>query len=446
MKSEILVIEDDQLLSRLIAHQLVRAGHAAESVNSWAEAESYLSKHDPGLLILDPKLPDADGYALLPKLVTQKPVIVLTAYGSVQGAVRAIKSGAAEYLVKPVNLEQLELEVERVLEKEALRRDHQFVKDQLRSLRRGRLIGNSSALQEVRRLIEAVAATDMTVLILGESGAGKELTANEIHEQSERGDRHFMTVDCCTLHESLLEAELFGHERGAFTGADRQKKGLIEVADGGTLFFDEITEIPPPIQTKLLRVIETGCYRRLGGTRDLPANVRIIAASNHDLEKSDGRLGDGRSNLYYGLSAFIIKMPPLRARRGDIPPMVEDLIDKHNLSIRVKKRVLPDAMAQLVAYDWPGNIRELKNVVERAVIISGHLSELRPEHFPRLQGGDHAAITLSFNHEPTMEEIEKSYLELLISRYGGHRRKVSSALGISERTTYRLLERYGLQH
>ncbi|MDH3771874.1 MAG: sigma-54 dependent transcriptional regulator, partial [Nitrospirota bacterium] len=391
-------------------------GHSAAIATSWAEAERHLSRHEPALLILDPRLPDADGYELLPQLAGQQPVIVLTAYGSVRNAVRAVKAGAAEYLIKPVNLEQLELEVERVLEADVLRRDYQFYQSQIKSLRHGVLVGRSDALREVNQLIDAVARSDMTVLVQGESGVGKELVANEIHERSARAERHFTTVDCCTLHENLFESELFGHERGAFTGADRQKKGLIEVAEGGTLFLDEIGEIGPASQAKLLRVIESGQFRRLGGTKDLHADVRIVAATNRDLEQMT-ETGTSRSDLYYRISAFIIDVPPLRERREDIPDLVRHFI--RLFSRRGGVTVSPAATSQLVTYHWPGNVRELRNVIERAMIVSGDESQLRLEHLPPApcQPNKPTRFTLDFAHEPTIDEIEKSYLEILLMKY-----------------------------
>ncbi|MGI9452020.1 MAG: sigma-54-dependent transcriptional regulator [Geminicoccaceae bacterium] len=443
MKRETLVVEDDRTLGKLLQKQLTGMGHSATLAASWTEAEQYLSRHEPDLMILDPRLPDADGYELLPGLVSQQPVIVLTAYGSVRSAVRAIKAGAAEYLIKPVNLEQLELEVERVLEADALRRDHEVYQSQIKSLRNGVLVGHSRALREVYRLVDAVAHSDMTVLIQGESGVGKELVASEIHERSARAKRHFMTVDCCTLHENLFESELFGHERGAFTGADRQKKGLIEVAEGSTLFLDEIGEIGPATQAKLLRVIETGQFRRLGGTKDLQAHIRIVAATNRDLKEMT-ETGAFRADLYYRLSAFMINVPPLRERREDIPDLVRHFIKL--FSKRGNVRVSSTAITQLMRYDWPGNVRELRNVIERAMIVSGNESELRVEHLPPspCQPNKPQRFTLDLVDEPTIDEIEKSYLEILLMKYGGHRCKVAQALGTSERTTYRLIKKYGL--
>jgi DNA-binding NtrC family response regulator len=443
----LLIIEDDTFLNQTLVDVLSQMGYQTHGVTTLALAREYLSKHEPALVILDGRLPDGDGMEMLPQLHELCPTILLTAYGSVKNAVEAMKAGAAEYLVKPIDLDELEMVVQRVLETAALRQDYQFCKSQMnRSHQRNKiLIGHSQALREVQRLIQAVAPTDMSVLILGESGTGKELIARELHQSSERNQRNFVALDCCTLQEKLFESELFGHERGSFTGAQKQKKGLIEGADGGTLFLDEIGEIEAPIQAKLLRVLETGHFRRLGGTKDLTADVRILAATNRDLEKMSRR-GEFRLDLYYRLSTFVISVPPLRKRRNDISSLVEHFIQNHSFSRRINKTFSEAAIKSLVAYDWPGNIRELKNVVERAIILSGNHKQILPEHLTFSSTANNAplVVQLSYEHEPTLEEIEKNYLETLLEKYSGHRAKIAGVLGISERHTYRLLKKYGL--
>ncbi|MCU7811261.1 MAG: sigma-54 dependent transcriptional regulator, partial [Candidatus Thiodiazotropha sp. (ex Notomyrtea botanica)] len=286
MKLKVLVIEDDDLLRQLIIQHLGNLNYEADGVSRWNQVQSYLEKYEPSLILTDARLPDANSLEYIGNLAESYPVIVLTAFGSVRDAVAAIKAGAADYLLKPVSLDTLSLTVKRVLENAALRRDHQFCKRQLQqsNQRNSSLVGSSEALAKVRQLIDAVAPNDITVLVQGESGSGKELVARAIHNHSHRKKNNFVTVDCCTLQENLFESELFGHEKGAFTGADKQKQGLIEGADGGTLFLDEIGEINASGQAKLLRILETGQYRRLDGTKDLNANVRVIAATNRDLE------------------------------------------------------------------------------------------------------------------------------------------------------------------
>jgi len=355
MKTKVLVIEDDQLLNQMIVYQLEGMGHMATGVDSLLKAKDYLSKHEPDLVISDVRLPDGNCICELPDLLESHPVIVLTAYGTVKNAVEAIQAGAAHYLTKPVSPDELTLAVERVLKTAALEADHQFHKSRLKeqNSKLPFMIGQSPALEQAKELIDAVAPSDMTVLILGESGSGKELVARAIHEQSLRAENNFVAVDCCTLQESLFESELFGHEKGAFTGAEAKKKGLIEGASGGTLFLDEIGEIPPVIQAKLLRVLETGKFRRVGGTKDISSNVRIVAATNRDLKKMSDN-NEFRADLYYRLDAFSLHNPPLRERRDDIPFLVEHFINNHNFSMRMKKTVTKEAMRKLIAYDWPG--------------------------------------------------------------------------------------------
>jgi len=441
----ILVVEDDATLNQMLVNTLEKMHYQAKGVGELAEARQQLKARDFDLLLLDCQLPDGNGMSMLEERLNLPPVVLLTAYGSVRDAVNAMKAGAAEYLVKPIDLDELEVTIQRVLETEALREDYQFCKSQVQKKRSSKImVGSSPALQYTFNHIQAVAPTDMSVLIQGESGVGKELAAAEIHKHSERWQRNFVALDCCTLQEKLFESELFGHERGAFTGADRQKKGLIEGAEGGTLFLDEIGEIGPPIQAKLLRVLETGQFRRVGGTKDLTANVRIVAATNCNLEEMSHK-GAFRLDLFYRLSAFVVTLPPLRERREDIPALVEHFLKNHNFSRRINKIVTSKAMRQLVAYDWLGNVRELKNVVERAIILSGDKAEILPEHLTFSTSYKHPnPFELNFDHEPTLEEIQEFYLRLLLKKYSGHRVKVAEKLGISERNTYRLLKKYGL--
>jgi DNA-binding NtrC family response regulator len=451
MKAGILVIEDDRLLNRLLVEQLERFGYLVEGRTSWREAERWLEANEPDLVLLDSRLPDADGIELVAKF-SGIPVVVLTAHASVESAVQAIKNGASEYLVKPVNLDELELVVKRALEHAALKREREFIKSRLDRVQGGAMIGSSSALNAVQRLIDAVAPSDMTVLVQGESGAGKELVSNAIHARSPRAKGNFVAVDCCTLQKDLFESELFGHEKGAFTSADRQKKGLIEGAAGGTLFLDEIGEIEISVQAKLLRVLETGRFRRVGGTKDHLADVRIVAATNRNLAQMVSE-GSFRPDLFYRLNAFVLTVPPLKTRREDIPELARHFIRNHDFSRRVEKSLSQEALEALAAYDWPGNIRELKNVVERAIILSGDSAAIDALHLalpgaaPGLDGPallSRPSLPIDLAGEPSLEEIKHSYLKHLLERYGGHRGKVARILGISERNTYRLIRKFGL--
>jgi len=441
----LLVIEDDAVLNQLLLEQLDAAGYQTHGVGSWSEADGWLQGHEPRLILSDARLPDGDVMDKLAGLTEQTPVVVLTAYGSVQQAVHAIQRGASEYLVKPINPDELQVVVRRALENARMRQDYRFCRQRLAARERDNIIGSSPALTAMKEMVTAVAPSDMTVLIQGESGAGKELVAHSLHHQSGRRKSNFIALDCCTLQEKLFESELFGHERGAFTGADRQKKGLIELASKGTLFLDEIGEIEPAIQAKLLRILETGRFRRLGGIKDLRANVRIVAATNRDLEQMSED-GDFRSDLYFRLSAFVVEVPPLRQRRADIAALAEHFSRHLTFARRKDIGFSAEAMQQLQTYDWPGNIRELRNVVERAMILARDQSEILPEHLsfgrPRERRG--GGFSLAIELEPTLEAIEQGYLRLLLEKYQGHRSKVARAMGVSERNVYRMIKRYRL--
>jgi len=442
IKRDVLVIEDDKVFNRLLLDHLTDAGYEVTSVYSWKEAQQWLQAHEPDLVILDVRLPDADGIELVKSEQWSQPVIVLTAYGSVQNAVDAMQAGAEDYLVKPVNFEELDLVISRALENASIRKDHQFQKTLQASKSDAYMVGESAALAQVKRLIEAVAPSDMTVLVQGESGVGKELVAKAIHQHSQRAHRNYVAVDCCTIQESLFESELFGYERGAFTGAERQKKGLIEGAESGTLFLDEIGEIDPPAQAKLLRVLETGIYRRVGGTKDMKANVRIVAATNRNLEQHS-QDGQFRPDLFYRLNAFTIEIPPLRERREDIPALARHFIANHSFSRRINLRISDAALQALIAYNWPGNIRELKNVIERAIILSQDDKEISPRHltFTCENAATQSEVALQFEHEPSVAELNRNYMNMLLEKYNGHRATVAKIMGISERSLYRMIKK-----
>ncbi len=435
----ILVIEDDTTLNRLLVGQLKRLGFEAVGVRSMAEAETSFPNEEPLLILLDHRLPDSSGMDAVERLSENCPVIILTAYGSIDQAVQAVQAGASDYLIKPVSPSRLELAVKRAIETATMRRKIELLETQVKGKSGPRMVGQSQAFLKIRELVSLVAKADTTVLIEGESGVGKELVAQSIHAESERGASQLFTIDCATLQENLLESELFGHERGAFTGADRKKEGLIEVADGGTVFLDEIGEISPSIQAKLLRVLETGRFRRLGGTRDLSANVRFIAATNRDLADLV-KEGKFRGDLYYRLSAFVIKVPSLRERRGDILLIAHTFLEGRAFMRNLKKQFHPSAEQALLAYDWPGNIRELRNVVERGLLMSGGAIMIQPHHLslPETQGSSRGVFDLRFDHEPTLDELRATYLKRMLEIHGGNKAKAAKAMGISERNIYRL--------
>ncbi|KAF4513787.1 UNVERIFIED_CONTAM: hypothetical protein B566_EDAN011708 [Ephemera danica] len=364
----------------------------AIGAGNWAEASRVLQEREPDLVFLDLRLPDADTPKLVAQLAPQFPIVVLTGYGSIRNAVSLIQAGAVEYLTKPVGLDELELTVRRELENAELRQRNAFYRRQLASRRPGPLLGAAPVMQVLFKLIEAVAPTDATVLIQGESGTGKEMVAQAIHEASPRASRELVTVDCGTLQETLFESEIFGHERGAFTGAERQKKGMVEEAAGSTLFLDEIGETTPANQAKLLRLLETGTFRRLGGTKSLHSDTRFIVASNRDLAEMS-RSGGFRSDLYFRLESFVITVPPLRERREDIPLLAAHFLQRFARGI--ERELTSDALRLLTAYDWPGNVRELRNLIERAVILAGRERRVRSEHLGTLATKETAIVRRS---------------------------------------------------
>ena len=441
MKKLVLVVDDDRVFNEILVDQLRAMGLEALGAINWAEAAGILQEREPDLVFLDLRLPDADTPKLVEQLASQFPVIILTGYGSIRNAVSLIQAGAVEYLTKPVGLDELELTVRRELDNAELRQRNAFYRRQLASRRPGPLLGTAPAMQALFELIEAVAPTDATVLIQGESGSGKEMVAQAIHEASPRAASELVTVDCGTLQETLFESEIFGYERGAFTGAERQKKGMVEEAAGSTLFLDEIGETTAANQAKLLRLLETGTFRRLGGTKSLQGDARFIVASNRDLAELS-RSGGFRSDLYFRLESFVIKVPPLRERREDIPLLAEHFLQR--FARGVTRELSADALKLLIAYEWPGNVRELRNVVERAVILAGRERRVRSEHFGALAARQTGAVMLAFEHEPTLAEIERDYLRRTLLRYSGNRARAAAVLGISERNIYRLIKESGL--
>lgn len=440
-QQRILVVEDDTTLNRLLLDQLKRLGFKAKGASTRKQALELLEDFEPDLAILDIRLPDVNGMELLPELHLTCPVVILTAYGSIDQAVLAVKAGAAEYLIKPVSPAGLELAVTRALDNAELKRNAQFWQSRAKAESDSKMIGSSKAFGKVREMIALVAPVETTVLIEGESGVGKELVASAIHEQSERSEEHFVAIDCCTLQENLFESELFGHERGAFTGAERKKQGLIEVAEHGTVFLDEIGEISPVIQAKLLRVLETGKFRRLGRVKDLVADVRFVAATNRSLQEMVDK-GTFRSDLYYRLSAFSIPVPPLRERKGDIKKLAEHFLISRQFLRNVDKAFAPATFKALRQYRWPGNVRELKNVVERSILVSAGSPRILPEHvsLPQTVDDEKSSVELCYDYEPSLDELRSSYLSYLLETHDGNRREVANILGISERNTYRLIK------
>ncbi|CRI64680.1 Two component, sigma54 specific, transcriptional regulator, Fis family (modular protein) [Thiocapsa sp. KS1] len=441
MTDHILLVSTNEQARLEMPEVLRRFGYQVTAVADGSDAGRILSCDGPDLILLDDPWPKDVGTDLMEAWAQDLPILVLCGGDGMEAALQALRLGATEFLAKPVDPDELAGAARRIIDNVLLYRRGEFYTSVLRHEAPSLLVGESAPLRRLLADLAAVAATEATVLILGESGVGKEKVAQEIHRLSPRAEGPLVAVDCCSLPETLFESELFGHERGAFTGAAQRKPGLVEQAKGGTLFLDEIGEIPAPIQAKLLRVLETKRFRRLGAATDLQAEVRIVAATNRDLAGMAQR-GEFRQDLLYRLNTFVVSVPPLRERREDIPPLVRHFLAHPGLSKRIAKRTSEAAMQQLVAYDWPGNVRELRNVVERAIILSGNKLKIDPEHLT-LAGTSTVqptgGVTLTFDHEPTLAEIERRYLQLLLERHDGRRSTVARILGIGERTLYRLL-------
>jgi len=442
-ETTLLLVDDEESFRKLVGKELARAGYAVETAGSLEEARRTIAQKTFHLVVLDVRMPDGSGLDLLKEIREIAPtteVVMLTAYGTVQEAIRAMKEGAYDFLTKPCKLGELEAVLEKAIEKQDLERGNTALQREVERLQPSeRFVGLTAAVRELMRMVARVAETDSTVLIRGESGAGKELVARAVHRQSRRAQQPFVVVDCASLHENLLQSELFGHEKGAYTGAIRLKHGLFEVADRGTIFLDEIAEITPPLQVKLLRVLETGTFRRVGGTVDIKVDVRVIAATNRSLETMM-KEGQFREDLYYRLNVFSVHIPPLRERREDIPPLVEHFIRNSSIVPKRAVTVSPETMEVLQRYLWPGNVRELENVVERALILCDGGS-IEPDHLPM-----GVRITPTFdpggesNELLELEEVERRYIKRVLEMCKGHRQRAAAILGISERNLYRKLK------
>jgi len=440
----LMIVDDEDSFRRLTARELERTGYVVREAASLAEARLALLKDDFHVVLLDVRLPDGSGLDLLPEVRETSPttdVVMLTAYGTVQEAIRAMKEGAHDFLTKPCKLAELEAVLDKVFEKQALERGNTALqRDVARLAPSDGFIGDSAQIKEMLALLTRVAETESTVLIRGESGVGKELVARAVHRQSGRARQPFVVVDCASLHENLLQSELFGHEKGAYTGAMRLKHGLFEVADRGTIFLDEIGEITPPLQVKLLRVLEAGTFRRLGGTSDIKVDVRVIAATNRPLETMM-KEKTFREDLYYRINVFSLAIPPLRDRREDIPMLVEHFIRTSPIAPKRGVRISPDAMDVLCRYLWPGNVRELENVIERALIVCDG-GVIEPANLPL---GVRIEPSFRSTEEDdgklvTLEELERRYVKRVLDECGGHRHKAAAILGISERNLYRKIK------
>jgi DNA-binding NtrC family response regulator len=443
----VLVADDENNLRDLIVRELTRRGLEAEGVGDGESALARLREDPYDVVVLDMKMPKKEGIEVLRELqdFPEHPqVIVMTGFQEVATAVEAMKLGAYDYLTKPTKIEELEILVRKAAEKGQLLRDNVALRAHAPGAGPfGGIVTRSSKMQEVLRMVERVAPTESSVLLLGESGTGKELVARAIHERSPRTERPFVPIHCGALPREVLESELFGHEKGAFTGAVNSKPGLIELADGGTLLLDEIGDMEPDSQVKLLRVLETGMFFRVGGTRPRRVDVRLVAATNRDLAMAM-RTGQFREDLFYRINTITVLLPPLRERREDIALLAQHFLETN--ATYGLKRLSVAALAALDAYDWPGNVRELLHVIERGVILCKG-DEITPVDLPpeiaRPSGTSVAPTSaVAVPGAPTLEAMERQHIVATLRQVGGHRGKAASLLGIDPKTLYRKILGY----
>jgi len=440
----LLIVDDDQVARELLAETLGREGYRVRVAGGGAEALGLAGAEPFDMALVDLRMPDLDGLAVLKQLAMIQPdlpVVILTAFATIETAIAAVNAGAFDYLSKPFRMEEIKLVVRRTLDARRLARENLQYRQEL-GARYGfeGLIGQSHQMVEIYKLIARMAALDTTVLIEGETGTGKELVARAIHGASGRAARPFVVVDCAALPETLFESELFGHERGAFTGAFAARRGLLETSAGGTCFLDEIGELTAPLQAKLLRTLQERSIRRVGGNDEIPFDVRVVVATNRDLRKlvADGGF---RDDLYYRLNVVTITMPPLRERASDIPLLAQHFLEIFaRRSGRAIKRLAPESVALLAGYRWPGNVRELEHVIERAMALSSSETLLPDDFPPHLREERDRAPRLPADGM-TLEDVKRWYVNKVLEESGGNKLRAAELLGIDRRTLYRILER-----
>jgi two-component system, NtrC family, response regulator AtoC len=445
----VLVVDDEQLIRWSLAERLKTDGLAVVEAGTAQEAlERFGPETD--LVLLDYRLPDGDGLRVLKKMKSTQPdvpIILLTAFSSIETAVEAMKQGAYHYANKPFNLDEIALVVAKALETTALRREVRALRaSRSEPYALSRIVGEATAMRTLRALLQRIASSPAsTVLLTGESGTGKDLAAKIIHYNSERAVRPFMNITCSALPEALLESELFGHERGAFTDARQQKTGLLESAEGGTVFLDEIGEMVPALQAKLLRFLEEKSFKRVGGAADIHVDVRVIAATNRDLEDAVDQ-GKFRADLYYRLDVMQVQLPALREHPSDIPLLVSFYVDQFNREFRKQVRgASPEALELLRGYRWPGNIRELRNAVERAMLLAdGEWLELA--HFPMAVSRRSTTGTYDLPEEGvSLDQVERNLVTQALTRTGWNHTKAAALLGLNRDQIRYRIEKFGLE-
>ncbi len=446
-RERVLLIDDDESLNRVLGHQLRKEGFDVVTCTQGAKGLEEFARGDFGVVITDIQMPGLSGMDVLKEVKKKSEeviVILITAYGTIKSAVEAMKTGAADYLTKPFETDELVLVLRRAIRARDLEKENLELRSQLAErFSFNSIIGRSSRLDAVFRLISKVAPTDATVLLLGESGTGKELLARALHNASGRKEGPFVTVNCSAIPDNLMESELFGHVKGAFTGAMRDKPGKFELAKGGTVFLDEIGDLKTDLQAKLLRVLQEKEFERVGGTKSERADVRIVAATNKDLV-SAMKKGEFREDLFYRLSVVPIDVPPLRDRKEDIPLLVDHFLEKFSRTAR--PAISERALALLEGYDWPGNVRELENVIERAVVLSGKemIDEEDLPDFVKFGRSDGCATEIP-EAGASLQEIEKGAILSALERTGWNRTKAARLLKIPRHVLLYRLKKFGIE-
>ena len=445
--ARVLVVDDDPGVGDLLHEVLTREGYRVRVSTGGGEAAQLAETETFDLVLADVRMPDCDGLEVLRAFRRADPetiVIMMTAFGTLESAIEAIREGAFDYISKPFNLEEVKLTLRRALERRRLVAENLRFREELRERYRvDRLVGSSAAMLEVYKLVARVAPGRSTVLVQGESGTGKELVARAIHYNGPRAAQPFQAVDCGSLAETLLESELFGHVKGAFTGAVTTKRGLLEEAHGGTCFLDEVGDVGPNPQARILRFLQEHEIKPVGGTESRKVDVRVIAATNKDLEGLV-KAGRFREDLFYRLNVVTIRLPPLRERREDIPVLAEHFLRKYAAENgKAVSQIAPESLAILQAYAWPGNVRELENIIERAVALTTS-PILVPDDLPhRLM--EHRAKPAPASGFQTLEEMERAHLLRALQEAGGNKKRAAQLLGIGRRTLYRMAERHGIK-
>ncbi|GAB4157604.1 MAG: sigma-54 dependent transcriptional regulator [Planctomycetota bacterium] len=440
---KLLVVDDDDVFRDVLARELRRRGNEVVTAATGEEALASARAPDIDVVLLDLRLPDLDGIEVLQRIQAGEAsvgVLMLTGHGTIDTAIRAIRLGAYDYLEKPCPIEKVEMSVRKVREHMGLLARQQVLRDGYSVPDvRGELVGQSGAALRLKDSLLRIARTDATTLLLGETGVGKDLAARMLHAESARRDAPFVVVDCASLHEDLLQSELFGHEKGSFSGAERRKHGLFEVAHGGSIFLDEVGEMSLEIQAALLRVLESGTFRRVGGTKEVSVDVRVISATNRDLKRAVAR-GRFRQDLFYRLSTCTVEIPPLRERREDIPLLIDHFIARSNRRFRRECRLDEDARKVLEAHDWPGNVRELVHVLEQATVMADG-DVIRREHLVIQRPP--ARTEEPEEGWPTLKDLQYRHVRAVLDHVRGNRAQAARILGISERNVYRWIKRLG---